>query len=118
MDRGPLAGCSPWGHKESDMTEHACMNNTQTDPCHGHLPSTSAKMKSCAAAAAADLQHPCKEFSVESRNEALRALEKAGRTGRERVRYFQEMFSRAHVLHLLIARKTLKSFMVTSAPRD
>ena len=40
MDRGPLAGCSPWGHKESDMTEYACMNNTQTDPCQGtcHLP--------------------------------------------------------------------------------
>ena len=55
-------------------------------------PSTSTRIKSHAAAAA-DLQHPCKEFSVESRNEALCALEKAGRTGRERVRYFQEMFS-------------------------
>ena len=21
MDRGSMAGCSPWGHKESDMTE-------------------------------------------------------------------------------------------------
>ena len=22
-----LAGYSPWGHKESDMTEHTCMQN-------------------------------------------------------------------------------------------
>ena len=52
------------------MTEHACMNDAQTAPCHGHVSSTSAKIKSCAAAAA-DLQHPCKELAVESRNEAL-----------------------------------------------
>jgi len=34
------------------------------------LPSTSARIKSCAAAAA-DLYHSLKEFRVESRNEAL-----------------------------------------------
>ena len=25
MDRGACQGYSPWGHKESDMTEHACI---------------------------------------------------------------------------------------------
>jgi len=36
------------------------------------LPSTSTRIKSCAAAAA-DLQHPLKEPRMESRNEALSA---------------------------------------------
>ena len=34
--------------------------------CHGHLPSTSARIKSCAVVAA-DLQYPLKEFRVESK---------------------------------------------------
>ena len=48
-----------------------------TGICHGCLPSTSTKIKPCAAAAA-DLQHPLKEFRVESRNVALCS----GKTGR------------------------------------
>ena len=33
-------------------------------------------------------------------------------------RYFQELISRVQSLHLLISRKTLNPFMVTSAPCD
>ena len=56
---------------------------------------------------------PWKEFRVESRNEALRALGKTGRTGLQIVRYFQEPILWAQFLYLLISRKALKSFMVT-----
>ena len=42
------------------------------------LPFTSARIKSCAAA---DLQHPQKDFRVNSRNEASGLGEKIGRTG-------------------------------------
>ena len=38
--------------------------------CHGCLPSTSIRIKSCATEAA-DFQYPLKEFRVESRSEAL-----------------------------------------------
>ena len=51
------------------------------DKCHGCLPSTFTRIKSCAAAA--DFQQPLKEFRVESRNEALCAWEKTGRTSLE-----------------------------------
>ena len=40
-------------------------------------------------AAAADLQHPLKEFTVESRNEAS-VLREIGRTGLQIVRWFQD----------------------------
>ena len=43
----------------------------QTGPCRGRLSSTSTRIKWCAAAAASDLQHPLKEFRVESRSGAL-----------------------------------------------
>ena len=59
-----------------------------------------------------------KEFRVEIRNEALCALGKPSRTGLQIVRYYQEKILRAQFLHLLISRKALKSFMVTSAPCD
>ena len=55
-----------------------------TQQQHGHLPSASIRIKSCAAAAA-DFQHPLK---VESRNEAFGALGKTGITGLQIVRYF------------------------------
>ena len=42
----------------------------QTCSCHGCLSSNSTRIKSCAAAAS-DLQHPLKEFRVESRSGAL-----------------------------------------------
>ena len=41
----------------------------QIGTCHGCLPSTSTRIKSCAAAVA-DLQHPLTELRMESRNEA------------------------------------------------
>ena len=47
-----------------------------------------------------------------------RCSEKAGRTGLQIVRYFQEKVLRAHFLHLLVSRKALKSFVVTSAPHE
>ena len=53
------------------------------------LPSTSARIKP-RATAAADLQHPLKEFRVESRNEALCAPGKTGKAG-PLIRYFQEL---------------------------
>jgi len=46
---------------------------SQIGPCCGSLPSTSTRIKSCVAAAA-NLQHPLKEFRVESRNEAFCVL--------------------------------------------
>ena len=57
-----LIGYSPRGCKESDMTERLLFYFLS-------------RIKSCAAAAA-DLQHPPKEFRVESRNEVLCALGK------------------------------------------
>ena len=81
-----------------------------------HLPSTSTRIKSWAAAAA-DRQHARKEFRVEIRNEALGALGKTGKTGLQIVRYFQKILW-AQFLHLLISRKALKYFMVTFAPCD
>ena len=42
----------------------------QIGTCHELLPSSSSRIKSCAATAA-DFQHPLKEFRVESKNEAL-----------------------------------------------
>ena len=54
-----LAGYSPWGRKESNMTEQQST-------------STSTRIKSCAAVAA-DLQYPLRAlaFQVENRDEAL-----------------------------------------------
>ena len=49
-----------------------------------------------------------------SRNEALCALGKTGRTGLQILKYFQEMILWAQFLQLLLSRKVLKSFMVTS----
>ena len=51
------------------------VKGTQVSTTDWHLPFTSTRIKSCAAAAA-DLQHPLEEFKVKSRNEALCALGK------------------------------------------
>ena len=87
------------------MTEQMSNNNGHSLPhhtVHGVLaariwsslpfppPSTSIRINSCAAAAA-DLQHPLKEFSVESRNKVLCAQGKIGRTGLYIIRYSQEL---------------------------
>ena len=75
-----------------------------------HLPSTSTRIKSCAAAAT-DLQYPWKEFRVDSRNEVLCAWEKIGRTGLQ-IHIFRRSWFWVQFLYLLISRKTLKLCMV------
>ena len=61
-----------------------CPCQLQMGACHGHLPSTCTRIKSCAAAAA-NLQYPLKEFGAESRNEALSAgVGGWGRKGQDR----------------------------------
>ena len=92
----------------------------QIGTCHGHLPSTYLPLWG--------LNHvllqlltfntPWKEFRVEDRNEALCAQGKAGRTGLQMVRYFQEPILWAQFWYLLICIKALKSFMVMTVPHD
>ena len=92
----------------------------QIGTCHGHLPSTYLPLWG--------LNHvllqlltfntPWKEFRVENRNEALCAQGKAGRTGLQMVRYFQEPILWAQFWYLLICIKALKSFMVMTVPHD
>ena len=55
-----------------------------------HLPSTSTRIKSCAAVAA-DLQHPCVGSSGSRTEMRHSALEITGRIGFQIVRYFQEL---------------------------
>ena len=81
-----------------------------------HLPSTSTRIKSCAAAAT-DLQYPWKEFKVESRNEALCAWEKIGRTGLQ-IHIFRRSWFWVQFLYFLISRKALKLFMVMTVFQD
>ena len=76
--------------------------------CH---PSTSTRITSCAVAAAAP-PIPMKELRMESRNEAF--CGKTGRTGLQIVRCSQELFLWAQFLYLIISRKALKSFTVTT----
>ena len=82
-----------------------------------HLLSTSTRINSYATAAA-DLQHPMKEFRVEIRNRALCTQGKTGRIGSQIVRHFQEPILWIQFLYLLISRKPLKSFMVVTASLD
>ena len=58
---------------------------------------------------------PGREFREE--NEALCSRETGG-TGLQIVRYFQELVSRSQFLHLLMSRKALNPFLMTSAPCD
>ena len=61
---------------------------------------------------------PWKDFRVDSRNEALHARGKTGKTGLQIVRYSKELILWAQFLYLLISRKALKSSVVTTAPHD
>ena len=72
-----------------------------------HVPSTSTRIKSWAAAAA-DFQHPLKRAQAENRYDPLCVLGKTGRTGLQIVRYLQRILW-AQFLHLLIIRKMLTS---------
>ena len=88
---------------------------SQIGTCHGCLPSTSTRVTSRAVAGTAP-PTPMKEFRMESRNEAF--CGKTGRTGLQIVRYSQELFLWAQFLYLIIARKALKSFMVTTVSQQ
>ena len=68
-----------------------CKNKCQPQIsiCHGCSSPTSTRIKLCAAAAA-ELQHPLKEFRAERGNEALYSR-KTGRTGLQKARYSQEL---------------------------
>lgn len=70
------------------ILDHSILCQLQIGPCHGHLPSNSQEVKSCAAAAD-DLQQPLKGVQDES-NEALSfSTGKTGRTDLQIVRYLQ-----------------------------
>ena len=65
-----LEGYSPWGAQSWTRLKQLSIMHA----------STFTRIKSCLVAAA-DFQHPLKEFRVKSKNEALCAQGKAGRTG-------------------------------------
>ena len=83
-----LAWRIPWPEKsgrlqsvESQSVGHACMTSTHSVLTRRHhSPSASPRSRSLVAAAT-DLQHTLKKFRAETRNEALGALGKPGRTG-------------------------------------
>ena len=89
----------------------------QIATCHGHLPSTSTRIKSCVAAAA-DLQHLLKGVQGKDKEWGTLVLGEVvgGRKGgeernwqdRSSDRYFQELILWAQFLYLLIFRKPLK----------
>ena len=69
------------------------------------------------ATAATDLQHPLKGAQGADQGWGTLCSEKNWQN-RSSDRYFQETISWAQFLHLLISRKALKSFTMTSAPCD
>ena len=77
-----------------------------------HFPSTSTRIKSCAATAA-DFQHPLKGGQGGEQKWGTLCSGKNCRTRLQIVKYFLELILWAQFLHLLISRKALKSFMVT-----
>ena len=93
----------------------SCECQLQIGTCHWHLPPTSTRIKSCAAVAA-DFQHPLR--GVQGGDQKWSTLcscgggEGTGRTGLHIVIY---LILWTQFLHLLISRKVLKSFMVTTA---
>ena len=81
--------------KYGRIYDHEGALSIQIGTCHGHLPSTSTRIKSCTAVAALIFNTPGKEFRIESRNEALFAQGagewgRTGRIGLQIVRYLQE----------------------------
>ena len=75
-------------HSGSNLVHMHAYCHPQIGTCHDCLPSTSTRIKSCAAAAS-DFQHSLKEFRVESGNEVLCAQGKTGRADFQIVRYSQ-----------------------------
>ena len=86
--------------------------------CQEHFPSTSTRMKSCAATAADFQQSPERSSGLRAEigHSVLRG--KTGRIGLQIVRHFQESILWAQFLYLLISRKALKPFIVTAVPCD
>ena len=83
-----------------------------------HVASTSTRIKPCAATAT-DFQHPLRR--VQGREQKWGPLCCGGWDNwqnRSSDRYFQEPILWAQFSYLLISRKALISFMVTTAPRD
>ena len=72
--------------RPEDLVSRATILST----ANWHLPFTSARIKS-SAAAAGDLQHSLKDSRVNSRNEASVLGGEIGRTGLQIVRYSQEL---------------------------
>ena len=91
------------------ILDHSVLCQLQIGTCHGHLPSNSTRIKSCAAAAD-DLQQPLKGVQDGEQWGTL----SIGKNWQDRSsdRYFQELISWVQLLYLLIFRKALKSFMV------
>ena len=79
----------------------------------GHLPSASVEVEPFAAAAT-NLQHPLRE--IPGGEWGSLCSRETGGTGLQIVRNFQELISWSQSLYLLISRKALNPFMVTSAP--
>ena len=77
---------------------------------NGHLPATSAGIKS-AAAAAADFQHPPKGAQGGEQTPGICTLGKAGGTALHTVGYFQEPMLQSQRLHLAISGKAPNRFM-------
>ena len=82
-----------------------------------NLPSTSARIKSCALGAA-DLQHPLKGGHSGKQKQGICALGTTGRTGLQLVRYSQELILWAHCLYCLLSRKAQTFCMVMTVSRD
>ena len=82
-----------------------------------NLPSTSARIKSCALGAA-DLQHPLKGGHSGKQKQGICALGTTGRTGLQLVRYSQELILWAHCLYCLLSRKVRTFCMVMTVSRD
>ena len=88
----------------------------QIGTCHGHLPSASTRIKSCAAAAS-NFQHSLKRVQGGEQKWGILCSGKNWQN-RSSDRYFQEPILGTQFFYLLIPRKALKSFMVMSAPCD
>lgn len=82
-----------------------------------NLPSTPARINSCALGAA-DLQHPLKGGHSGEQKQGICALATTGRPGLQLVGYSQELILRAQVLYCLLYRKAQTFCMVTTVSRD
>ena len=99
---------SPWGERRGQL---------QTGTCHGHLPLTSTRLKSCAVAAA-DLQHLLQGVQSGYQEWGSLCSRKLAEQVFRELRYFKELILWAQLFRLLVSRKALNSFMGMCAPCD